>query len=134
MSLAGLKKQLNKANQYLSETIGGAKGTELDAEFAEMERKVIVKCMIDPFFSANIGLIKNLRPPWCCYFNVLSRNTSLEKIKTTFRKVHRGQRSNKVISVKFTVFPVIFAFLAKKYALEQVYGITVLMTYHIIPV
>ena len=40
MSLAGLKKQLNKANQYLSETIGGAKGTELDAEFAEMERKV----------------------------------------------------------------------------------------------
>ena len=40
MSLAGLKKQLNKANQYLSETIGGAKGTELDEEFAEMERKV----------------------------------------------------------------------------------------------
>ena len=40
MSLAGLKKQLNKANQYLSETIGGAKGTELDPEFAEMERKV----------------------------------------------------------------------------------------------
>ena len=45
MSLAGLKKQLNKANQYLSETIGGAKGTELDAEFAEMERKVIVQCV-----------------------------------------------------------------------------------------
>jgi len=42
MSLAGLKKQLNKANQYLSETIGGAKGTELDAEFAEMERKLDV--------------------------------------------------------------------------------------------
>ena len=40
MSLAGLKKQLNKANQYLSETIGGAHGTVLDPEFAEMERKV----------------------------------------------------------------------------------------------
>ena len=90
--------------------------------------------MVDPFFSANIGLIKNLRPPWCCYFNGLSGNTSLEKIKTTFRKVHRGQRSNKVILVKFTVFPVIFAFLAEKYALEQVYGIIVLMTFHIIPV
>lgn len=42
MSLAGFKKQLNKANQYLSETIGGAKGTELDSEFSEMERKIDV--------------------------------------------------------------------------------------------
>lgn len=42
MSLAGLKKQLNKANQYLSETIGGAHGTVLDPEFAEMERKLDV--------------------------------------------------------------------------------------------
>lgn len=49
MSLAGLKKQLNKANQYLSETIGGAKGTELDEEFAEMERKLDVteKLVVD---------------------------------------------------------------------------------------
>ena len=30
MSLAGLKKQLNKANQYVSEKVGGVKGTELD--------------------------------------------------------------------------------------------------------
>ena len=30
MSLAGLKKQLNKANQFVSEKVGGVKGTELD--------------------------------------------------------------------------------------------------------
>lgn len=39
MSLAGFKKQINKANQYVSEKIGGAKGTELDDEFIELERK-----------------------------------------------------------------------------------------------
>jgi len=42
MSLAGFKKQLNKANQYVSEKVGGAKGTELDVEFTEMERKIDV--------------------------------------------------------------------------------------------
>ncbi|XP_064609012.1 endophilin-A3-like isoform X2 [Liolophura sinensis] len=42
MSFAGLKKQFNKANQYMSEKIGGAKGTELDDEFIEMERKTDV--------------------------------------------------------------------------------------------
>ncbi|XP_060576915.1 endophilin-A3-like isoform X2 [Ruditapes philippinarum] len=42
MSLAGFKKQLNKANQFMSEKIGGAKGTELDDEFCEMERKIDV--------------------------------------------------------------------------------------------
>jgi len=42
MSLAGLKKQLNKANQYVSEKVAGVKGTELDEEFSEMERKVDV--------------------------------------------------------------------------------------------
>lgn len=40
MSLAGLKKQFNKANQYVSEKIGGAKGTELDDEFLTLEKKV----------------------------------------------------------------------------------------------
>lgn len=40
MSLAGFKKQINKANQYVSEKIGGAKGTELDDEFVEMEKKI----------------------------------------------------------------------------------------------
>ena len=82
-------------------------------------------CVLDPFFSANIELIKNLRPPWCCFFNGLSRNTSLEKIEKTFRTVLRGQRSKKVILAKFTIFSVIFAFLAKKYALEQMYSITI---------
>uniref|UniRef100_A0A0B6ZI81 SH3 domain-containing protein n=1 Tax=Arion vulgaris TaxID=1028688 RepID=A0A0B6ZI81_9EUPU len=42
MSLAGFKKQINKANQYMSEKIGGAKGTELDDEFTEMERRIDV--------------------------------------------------------------------------------------------
>lgn len=42
MSLAGLKKQFNKANQFMSEKIGGAKGTELDDDFLEMERKTDV--------------------------------------------------------------------------------------------
>ncbi|XP_014671532.1 PREDICTED: endophilin-A3-like isoform X2 [Priapulus caudatus] len=39
MSLAGFKKQLNKANQYMSEKIGGAEATKLDEDFVEMERK-----------------------------------------------------------------------------------------------
>ncbi|KAI3416086.1 Endophilin-A [Globodera pallida] len=40
MSLSALKKQFNKANQYLSESVGAAEATKLDEEFTEMERKV----------------------------------------------------------------------------------------------
>ncbi|KAH7727844.1 endophilin [Aphelenchoides avenae] len=40
MSLSGLRKQFNKANQYLSETVGAAEPTKLDDEYNEMERKV----------------------------------------------------------------------------------------------
>ncbi|MFH4977963.1 hypothetical protein AB6A40_004672 [Gnathostoma spinigerum] len=40
MSLSGLRKQLNKANQYLSETMGAAEPTKFDDEFNEMEKKV----------------------------------------------------------------------------------------------
>ncbi|KAE9554015.1 hypothetical protein FO519_002775 [Halicephalobus sp. NKZ332] len=40
MSLSGLRKQFNKANQYLSETVGAAEATKLDDEFNEMERKI----------------------------------------------------------------------------------------------
>lgn len=39
MSLAGFKKQINKANQYVSEKMGAAEGTKLDEEFVELERK-----------------------------------------------------------------------------------------------
>ncbi|CAG7837762.1 unnamed protein product [Allacma fusca] len=39
MAFAGLKKQINKANQYMNEKIGGAEGTKLDDDFVEMERK-----------------------------------------------------------------------------------------------
>ncbi|KAI1721784.1 BAR domain-containing protein [Ditylenchus destructor] len=40
MSLSGLRKQFNKANQYLSETVGAAEPTKLDDEYSEMERKI----------------------------------------------------------------------------------------------
>jgi len=42
MSLAGFKKQLNKANQFMTEKIGGTKGTELDDDFIEMEKQIDV--------------------------------------------------------------------------------------------
>ncbi|XP_059056120.1 endophilin-A isoform X7 [Achroia grisella] len=44
MAFAGLKKQINKANQYVSEKMGGAEGTKLDLDFVEMERKTDVTC------------------------------------------------------------------------------------------
>ncbi len=37
--LPGLKKQLNKANQFMSERITGVEGTKLDNDFQEMERR-----------------------------------------------------------------------------------------------
>ncbi|XP_054160775.1 endophilin-A-like isoform X6 [Oppia nitens] len=42
MALAGFKKQLNKANQYMSEKIGGAEGTKFTDDFTLMERKTDV--------------------------------------------------------------------------------------------
>jgi hypothetical protein len=43
MSLSGFMKQINKANQLISEKIGGAKGTEIDGEFQVMEKVRIRK-------------------------------------------------------------------------------------------
>jgi endophilin-A len=40
MSLSGFRKELNKANQYLSETVGAAEPTKLDDDYNEMERKI----------------------------------------------------------------------------------------------
>lgn len=40
--MAGLRKQLHKASQLLSEKISGAEGTKLDEDFLEMERKIEV--------------------------------------------------------------------------------------------
>ncbi|XP_030748525.1 endophilin-A isoform X4 [Sitophilus oryzae] len=42
MAFAGLKKQLNKCNQYVTEKMGGAEGTKLDLDFMDMERKTDV--------------------------------------------------------------------------------------------
>ncbi|KAF5294864.1 hypothetical protein FQA39_LY00348 [Lamprigera yunnana] len=42
MAFAGLKKQINKCNQYVSEKMGGAEGTKLDLDFMDMERKTDV--------------------------------------------------------------------------------------------
>ncbi|CAG7823675.1 unnamed protein product [Allacma fusca] len=39
MAFAGLKKQINKANQFVNEKIGGVEGTKLDEEFIDMEKK-----------------------------------------------------------------------------------------------
>lgn len=39
MSFAGFKKQINKANQYVSEKMGTAEGTKMDDEFTSMEKK-----------------------------------------------------------------------------------------------
>ncbi|XP_060536945.1 endophilin-A isoform X5 [Cylas formicarius] len=42
MAFAGLKKQINKCNQYMTEKIGGVEGTKLDLDFMDMERKTDV--------------------------------------------------------------------------------------------
>ncbi|XP_071054498.1 endophilin-A isoform X9 [Onthophagus taurus] len=42
MAFAGLKKQINKCNQYVTEKMGGAEGTKLDLDFMDMERKTDV--------------------------------------------------------------------------------------------
>ncbi|CAL8106966.1 unnamed protein product [Orchesella dallaii] len=39
MAFSGLRKQINKANQYMNEKIGGAEGTKLDDDFMDMEKK-----------------------------------------------------------------------------------------------
>lgn len=42
MSFAGFKKQINKANQFVSEKMGSAEGTKMEDEFVELERKTDV--------------------------------------------------------------------------------------------
>ncbi|CDS41390.1 sh3 containing grb2 protein 3 [Echinococcus multilocularis] len=40
MSFTGLRKQINKANQFMSEKIGGAEGTKLDEEYIHCEKQI----------------------------------------------------------------------------------------------
>ena len=42
MSLAGFKKQINKANQFVSEKMGAAEGTKMEDEFVMLEKKTDV--------------------------------------------------------------------------------------------
>uniref|UniRef100_A0A3Q4BS94 SH3-domain GRB2-like 3b n=1 Tax=Mola mola TaxID=94237 RepID=A0A3Q4BS94_MOLML len=42
MSVSGMKKQLHKANQLLSERLMGAEGTKMDEDFLRMEKCVLV--------------------------------------------------------------------------------------------
>ena len=47
---SGLKKQFNKANQFMTERITGVEGTKLDNDFQEMERRTgeeIIKSLRD---------------------------------------------------------------------------------------
>lgn len=46
MSLSGFMKQINKANQILNEKIGGAKGTEIDNSFQDMEKRTDSMCKL----------------------------------------------------------------------------------------
>jgi endophilin-A len=61
MSLSGFMKQINKANQMISEKIGGAKGTDLDGEFQIMEKKtdIIYKLIDDVNLKTNEFLQPN---------------------------------------------------------------------------
>ena len=89
---------------------------------------------LDPFFSADNGLIKKLNIPWYCIFNDLSFKTSLEKIGTTFRAIHRGQRSKQVIFGKIHHFLCILYLKEAVNVLELVYDITMSIIFQVIPV
>lgn len=41
MAFAGFKKQLNKANQFVSEKMGTAEGTKLTDEYLDMEKVIL---------------------------------------------------------------------------------------------
>lgn len=49
MAFAGLKKQINKCNQYVTEKMGGAEGTKLDLDFMDMERVSAVQFSVAVF-------------------------------------------------------------------------------------
>ena len=86
------------------------------------------------FFSADNGLIKKPNIAWYCILNDLSFKTSLEKIGTTFRAIHRGQRSKKVIFGKIHHFLCIFYLKEAVNVLELVYDITMSIIFQVIPV
>ena len=62
MSIAGLKKQINKANQFLSEKVGGAKGTELESEFVDMEKQIDVTTRIVDDLMTNVQEVLQPNP------------------------------------------------------------------------
>ncbi len=62
---SGLKKQLNKANQFMTERITGVEGTKLDTEFQEMERRTgvnFINVLCAPFLYDSL---------WAAFFYLL---------------------------------------------------------------
>lgn len=80
MSLAGFKKQINKTSQFLSEKVGGNKGSELDDELVDLGRKldVINDC------------VENMQHKTKEYLQPNPSQRTKLAVQTSFQKV-RGQ-------------------------------------------
>ncbi|XP_037538548.1 endophilin-A3b [Nematolebias whitei] len=59
MSVSGMKKQLHKASQLLSERLMGAEGTRLDEDFLNMEKRVaVIKALLAELLSRTTDLLQ----------------------------------------------------------------------------
>lgn len=83
MSLTGFKKQVSKANQFMSEKIGGVKGTELDEEYHEMERKTD---LLNKLFEELVGKTLELMQPNPAYKAKLAAANSFSKMRGSARR------------------------------------------------
>lgn len=83
MSFYGFKKQLNKTSQFLSEKVAGSKGSQLDEEFVDLERKVDI-------VSHAIGEIQNKTKE---YLQPNPNARTRLAMQATFQKA-KGQQRN----------------------------------------
>nr|AAW25789.1 SJCHGC01831 protein [Schistosoma japonicum] len=93
MSLAGLKKQLNKANQFMSEKIGGAEGTKLDDEYVEIEKKVDT---ISKLFEDVIAQTHEFLQPNPAYRAKLMTMNTLNKLQGKSKNASYPQPENQL--------------------------------------